>query len=336
MLDQKKIALVRPSTKHTHLILLLCAISFASLSAAEEYLGLPPPPDEATHSTIHAITQDPDPGERPTVAHYYTGNEDHLHLYRDIVTDLGGAYAGVGADQAYLFIGWQKPEVAWLTDYDTAVQATHLVHQALILAAKSPTEYVDLWNPDNLTSAIQIVERTYPSDPKLSYYTKKILSDVGDHIHGRLRRVRRVFEEQTIPSFLSDQAMFDFVRGLIAQGRVHTVLCNLIEQHCFQSIAKASEDLKIPLRVLYLSNAEQYLEYDANFRANMRAQRFDDRSVVLRTLARSEDYEYSYQSAPLFLRWLETTKIKSHKSIKRTTIERPDGLRFSVADKEPQ
>lgn len=50
-----------------------------------------------------------------------------------------------------------------------------------------------------------------------------------------------------------------------------------------QRIAAASGELGVPLRVLYLSNAEQFFRYGEGFRANMAAFPTDERTVVLRT-----------------------------------------------------
>ena len=57
--------------------------------------------------------------------HYVTSNEGHLDLFYPTLKNLGGGYAGVGTDQAYLFIGWQRPTLAWLTDYDPVVGSVH-------------------------------------------------------------------------------------------------------------------------------------------------------------------------------------------------------------------
>ena len=63
----------------------------------------------------------------------------------------------------------------------------------------------------------------------------------------------------------------------------------------------------MPIRLYYLSNAEDYWEYPDQFRTNFQGLYFDDASLILRTDAkkrRNDDYAYCLQPALNFQRWL--------------------------------
>ena len=62
--------------------------------------------------------------------HYLTCDELNLHLWYERVRDIGGGYAGVGSYQAYTFIGWMKPDLAWFTDYDPWISSLHHIYAA--------------------------------------------------------------------------------------------------------------------------------------------------------------------------------------------------------------
>src|SRR5690606_26050555 len=78
--------------------------------------------------------------------HYVAGNEKTLHAFYSSIADVGGGYVGVGSDQAYLLIGWARPEIAWLTDYDPDVIDVHEIYRLCILASETPEEMLALWD----------------------------------------------------------------------------------------------------------------------------------------------------------------------------------------------
>jgi hypothetical protein len=69
-----------------------------------------------------------------------------------------------------------------------------------------------------------------------------------------------------------------------------------------QTIAAACKALDVPVKVLYMSNAEEYFKYTKQFRQNMRAQPVDDATMVLRTIY-SKKWEHAdlwaYQIQPM-------------------------------------
>ena len=259
------------------LCMLACDRSSAPLSSEERALfhGSPEdPPAEVLDSAL------PGPGE-----HHVHGNEWSLHLFAPAVRDLRGGYVGVGADQAYLFLSWQDPELAWLIDYDTVVIDVHRIHQAFLSEARTPAEFVSLWQP-GAASARAVLARA-PGPPSQAVRLADLHARSAASVADRLARVRREMETHGVPSYLTDQAAYSRVRALVAQGRVRTMSADLLGQRGLRGIGDAARALGVRIRVLYLSNAEQYWLYSPTFRDNIASLFFDDRSLVLRTLLSS-------------------------------------------------
>src|SRR5690606_38689218 len=119
-----------------------------------------------------------------------------------------------------------------------------------------------------------------------------------------------------IPTFVSDQSHYDHIRKLSANGRIVAVRGDLTAARTMQQIGDALADSKLPLGVLYLSNAEQYFNYEADFRRNILALPVSDDAVVLRTLGwnshgfvAGEEYHYNLQGASNFTGWLKQSRV---------------------------
>ena len=101
-----------------------------------------PVPLTATQRAIfHGSPEDPRAqrldgiDKRLTGAHYLAGDEWHMDVfYKHLRKVRGGGYVGVGTDQAYLLMGWTRPELAWLIDYDSWVHYIHRAHAVFITA----------------------------------------------------------------------------------------------------------------------------------------------------------------------------------------------------------
>src|SRR5690606_24051561 len=116
---------------------------------------LPPP----LRSLFFGTIEDDAPPERGGVTEarknkqYLTGNEKSLFAFHAAIAGLGGGYVGVGSDQAYLFIGWARPQLAWLTDYDPDVVRIHRVHRAFFLAFADPEAFLAAWSKEGTAQA---------------------------------------------------------------------------------------------------------------------------------------------------------------------------------------
>lgn len=215
--------------------------------------------------------------------HYLAGNEEHMELFVPAFKDRGGVYAGVGTDQAYFFIGWMKPKFAFFTDYDPWVKRMHQIYAVAFKHATNPDDFRRLFS-----------KRKRPEMLALLKAAGLPLSTINIYKWGRYLVARRLIIQRkyflrkhpTVPTFLTDQTTYDYVRTMIVQGRTKPMIGNLLDTVGMQSVGIFCRLTGQKLRALYFSNAEQYWKkYTDEFKANIRQFPIDDESVIVRTLA---------------------------------------------------
>lgn len=267
-------------------------------------------PSQAQREILWATPDDREPEQLDGVnetkigQHYYVSDEGHADRFREHIAGAGGGYVGIGSDQAYLYIGWARPQFAWTVDYDPHIVRLHRIQQAFLVAADSPAAYLALWQREQNAQARAIVE-TLATDRTERRSLLKVLSAAQPRIRKRMARLDRNL--RGVPSYLSDQSTYDFVRNLVRNGCVRPMLVNLLDVDGLRGITKAATRVGLPIRTLYLSNAEEYWEYTDQFRANVRGLPRDARSMVLHTISSSENEDYIYIAQPLdnFVAWLD-------------------------------
>lgn len=243
--------------------------------------------------------------------HYLSGDEYRLDCFGQSISDLGGGYVGVGTDQAYLLIGWAKPELAWLIDYDALVPHVHQIYRAFFLEAEDADAFLSLWQRDSVEAA-QAALRRHAPDADLAM---KVLAKARAGASQRLTRLRRDHQARGVDSYLTDPAQYRYVRAMMREGRVRPMLANLLTSGGLAGVGQAARELGVTIRTIYLSNAEEYWRYGATFRENIKSLPFDERSMVLRTrstFSRNRDYQYNVQPALEYVTWLSlpnTTRV---------------------------
>ena len=102
---------------------------------------------------------------------------------------------------------------------------------------------------------------------------------------------------------------------MLEEGRIRPMLANLLDDAAIAGIAEAARQLEVPIRVLYLSNAEQYWRrYDPQYRQNIAALPFDAEAVLLRTLLRvsiDKDFHYNVQPAENYAQWVSAPYVRN-------------------------
>lgn len=278
--------------------------TLAPLSAPQRaaFLATPPDPPPEVLGGVTLARHD---------RHYLTGNEHNLHAFHPRIAGLGGAYLGVGAEQGYLLIGWARSELAWLIDYDPAVVAVHRLHQTFLAAAATPDAYLALWQAPGRRDALAALRAAHPGDADLLALYRDHRARIGK----RLVELRGEMQAAGVPGYLADLADYTHVRELVRAGRVRSLVADLTRDGAVAHIGATARRLGVHLRVLYLSNAEEYWErLPQPFRANLRALPVDERSLVLRTLLtweKNRDYRYNAQPARNYRRWLAVPDLRS-------------------------
>ncbi|MBL8948464.1 MAG: hypothetical protein JNK45_35160 [Myxococcales bacterium] len=309
-------------------------------AAIAEGPAAPAPASVAQRDVLFGSPEDPEPETKGGIVKaledvsYIVGNEWSLDAFRPVVTDLGGGYVGVGPDQAYLLIGWQRPEFAWLVDYDSKVMRVHAMYRAVFELAPTRKAFLDAFesaHADRISKAL-----AEHDDDRL----RRLYRNNRDMFRWRLRTVERKLKRRGVPSWLTDDATYAFVRDMVLGDRVRPLRVNLNEAAGMAGIADSARELGVPIRVVYLSNAEEYWDaYDAQFTANLQGLPHDDRSLVLRTRLvwqTNRDYVYNAQPLETFLQWLALPEVRTLVDI---VGEKPaatkDGINFVLSDRPP-
>jgi hypothetical protein len=271
--------------------------------------------------------------------HYLAGNERMLQAFYPAIKDVGGGYVGVGTDQAYLFMSWARPEIAWLVDYDPAVVEVHELYRLFFAAAETPAEFVALWDKPAREEGLAVIAAAH-QDRRFKSLRRWYLGYKG-WIHRRLVGVTRAMERADVPSYLTHQDHYDFIKEMLAERRVRPMVVNLLEQKGLRGIGEASTKLGVPIRLLYLSNAEEYWpRYPRSYRETFAALPFHEDALVLRTLliwSVNTDYRYNVQPAKNYVEWLAQPYVDDVYDI---THERPkaqaEGINFFETVGQPE
>lgn len=218
-----------------------------------------------------------------SIEHFPISNEYRHDLWFGDLRGLGGAYVGVASDQNYTLIATARSEIAYLIDLDRQVVDLHAVYAALIAAAPDPESFMAL--VDGKASARRdaraaILARLAAAPAKDRNRALQFFEERREQLAEYLTKVRT----QQTGSWLADPDAYAYVRAMFAAGRIRVVQGNLMGPKSMASIAASAGALGLAIKVLYLSNAEEYLFYNDKFAGNLRALPGAPDSVVLRTI----------------------------------------------------
>lgn len=257
---------------------------------------------------LFAIAPDPAPAQITANTHFVVSNEDRPQVFRERVAGRGGVYVGVGAEQGFLYAGWGRAERLFLMDFDDWVVIINEVHGLVFEHARTPDELYALWGPDRRADIEAWVRERTPdsaaADRKMRIYDRG-----RPQVEYRLKWLRGRLSGLQIPFFANDQAELDHVAGLWRRRRVRAVRGDLTASGALRAFGDLARRAGWVVRVLYLSNAEQYFPYDTGaFRDNLASLPIDDRSVILHTTpTRKIDYLYIWQDAKTYVPWVART-----------------------------
>ncbi|MBC8071869.1 MAG: hypothetical protein IAG13_26315 [Deltaproteobacteria bacterium] len=121
------------------------------------------------------------------------------------------------------------------------------------------------------------------------------------------------------------------MRDLVRHGRTRAMLVDLAADKGLAGIGRAARAADLEIRVVYLSNAEEYWRlYPERFRRDLVALPMPDDAVVLRTLLIwkvNRDYRYNVQRADNLRAWLAESWVGN---VYHITYARPDADPLAV------
>lgn len=276
--------------------------------------------DETQRAQLLAGAED-DP--IPVDIHYIQSNETRHDLFFPYIDGIGGAIIGVGSDQTFTMAGKARSELMFMLDIDKRVVDLQRIYAVMIPQAESARALVDAFHEDaEEATKARLAEAFADLDEA---HRKRILKGflVGrETVYRHLERVISRTVNGDNASWLSDEAMFSHIQDLYRKGRVRIMVGNLAGAASMRTVGSVCTEMGVPLRVLYMSNAEEYFKYTQDFRANVASLPIDDKSVVLRTIYSKKWVHadlWAYQVQPLsdFQTRLEDNKNRSRNPMLR-------------------
>ncbi|MEM7155103.1 MAG: hypothetical protein AAF799_19810 [Myxococcota bacterium] len=267
----------------------------------------------------------------PVEIHYIQSNETRHDLFFPFLEQLGGAFVGVGSDQSFTMAAAARAELLIMMDIDHRVVDLHQIYAVLIPEAHSPRALVDAFESDAQAAVLARLEDAFAD--RTPAERRRLLQGYRASRETVLRHLHRVIDRRVDgepASWLSDPAMFEHLQTLYRSGRVRVLPGNLAGESSMQTIGAVTRDLGIPVRALYLSNAEEYFMYTPQFVANIQALPVDERSIVLRTIyaktwEHADLWAYQVQSAADFVERLgDRSRASGRKAMLRHAVK--DGV----------
>lgn len=243
--------------------------------------------------------------------HFTVSNEYRHDLWFPYLRGLGGVYVGVASDQNYTLMAVAGSEIGYLIDLDRQVVHLHRVYMTLIAASEDPDGFLRRFGASGAVRA----ETRGLLQAGLGDMSERdraaALAFVEEHreaLLDYLTTVRNTRRGDQGVTWLADPALYQYMRQMVAGGRLRAINGNLAGKTAMATIAAGARALGEPVKLLYLSNAEEYLFYTPDFVSNVRALPTEAGSVVLRTIHdRFEGWEscgdgdrrWNYQVQPL-------------------------------------
>ncbi|MBU1220617.1 hypothetical protein KKF34_19290 [Myxococcota bacterium] len=299
------------------------------------------PLDKKYHEIFSSIKAQ-ETGAKPK-ENYYISNEDYYSLWYPHIVNKKGAYIGVASDQNYSLAVTSGAKVVFLVDYDKEVNNTHRLYSLLVEISSTPDELMKWFNIKNFKKVWKLAVEKYGK--KRGERVALLHKYQGKHVitHHRSRRYM-VKKGMAGNYWLADQKMFDAWKKLVIEKRVFILPGNLKDGKTITEIGNALNKVHLPVRTIYMSNAEEFWFYPEAFKKAFLNLPMDDSSKVLRTAVLNEKFKkgylfhYTIQSGPDFRAWMSRPEkyFSSKTMCKYRKPEDPKKLYFTILPGPPK
>ena len=219
--------------------------------------------------------------------HFTVSNEYRHDLWFPYLRGLGGVYVGVASDQNYTLMAVAGSEIGYLIDLDRQVVHLHRVYMALIAASEDPEVFLGRFGGGAAvraeTQALLVAGLSDLSERDRAA-ALAFVDENREALRDYLTTVRNTKRGEQGVTWLADPTLYQYMRRMVAGGRLRPINGNLAGKTAMATIAAGARALGQSVKLLYLSNAEEYLYYTPDFVANVRALPAEPTSVVLRTI----------------------------------------------------
>jgi hypothetical protein len=268
-------------------------------------------------AAFSAVRPDPPPERLTRDSHYWVSDESYHLLFRQAIADKGGVFLGIGPDQNYLMAGWSRPEVLIPLDFDQAIIDLHFAYRVAFLHSETPEAFRAMWTQEKEAQFKALLETEYKDkDSRQLKGILKAFARARPKVLLRFKRVSKLHREKGIPTYLDNPEQYAYVRKLYQTGRVFPVRGDLTATTTMRDIGEACKKLGLEIKVLYLSNTQQYFDYTDDFKQNILALPLAEDSVVLHTAGMKKPwspdglYEHVLHSGPNFRLWMQDKRTR--------------------------
>lgn len=277
--------------------------------------------------------------------YYAASNERRIDFFYPYIKDLRGGFIGVGTDQNFTFIAWAKSDYAYLMDFDWVAIYVNRLHMLFFQHSQNFKEYKNYWSPKNYKETLKLIEQEIHDQEERNKYIN-IYNKVRYIVLDRFNDFDYMTKNFNFQSFHNNEEDFIYIKKMISEKRILPVLGDINATVTFQEINQASKRLCIPVRVLYLSNAEEYYRYPETFRNNIKNMFIDENSLIIRTVTTGAKifgypkgeknldipFHYNIQKVQNLIEWFTIEKLWIYNMMKyRRDIE----TGFSILEKNP-
>ncbi|MCR9141450.1 MAG: hypothetical protein NXI24_04300 [bacterium] len=254
--------------------------------------------------------------------HYPASNERRIDLFRSHIADLKGGYIGVGTDQNLTFVAWAKSDFAWLIDFDYVSVDVNRIHLFFISRAATVQDFRKLWDRKNRKSSFALLEQRFASEPDFYRIRNafKVAHRGWNDVPERLKELDYMVRKFKLETFVNNPADYAYIRKMVLENRIQAIPGDLKGPTTLLAIGEAARRMEMPIRVVYTSNAEEYMRFPEQMRKNLLGLPVDDKGLIIRTTTTGTKNElgfpdgekypdtfpfhYNIQPLPVFQAWL--------------------------------
>jgi hypothetical protein len=194
---------------------------------------------------------------------YIVSNEALYTVYKDVLeNNQRGGFVGVGAEQNYTLAAMQNAEHIFLVDTNPLVSEIHQLNSIFFEIAKTPHEFLDLYNEINRTQVINWLKESHLED--LAELYSELQYELYESYFNHTFKGRREFIKPGSftakmgfagDSFLNDISMFNYMKKMFAEHKVSIYLGDYSRTNLLEHIAHKSKNLNLGVRAFYVSNS---------------------------------------------------------------------------------
>src|SRR5690606_12933129 len=106
-----------------------------------------------------------------------------------------------------------------VVDFDEAIADLHQVYMLFFEESETFEDFFARWSPEREEEGLALIDERLGDRPDHEKI-RKAYKIARQLVWARLRKVRKIYPERDIPTFVSDQAQYDHIRTLVRNGRV--------------------------------------------------------------------------------------------------------------------